>query len=313
MGNKKNRALRMTFSTTSHVCVLMGGWSSEREVSLMSGACILKALRNVGYQVSEIDVTRDVYDDLKRIKPDVVFNALHGTWGEDGCVQGLLETMKIPYTHSGVKSSALAMDKILSKRLYETIGIPCAPDKIVNSKDLFKVDPMPRPFVVKPYNDGSSVGVFIINENDNFSFEDEGPWQTAQSVMVEQYIPGRELTVSVMGDRPLCVTELIPKSGFYDYKAKYQDGMTDHVVPAQLTLGQTNYLMDLALKAHNILACRGVSRSDFRMDGDDIYILETNTQPGMTPFSLVPEQAKYMGMSFEDLVKWMVEDASCER
>ncbi|MBT5073162.1 MAG: D-alanine--D-alanine ligase [Kordiimonadaceae bacterium] len=296
-----------------HVCVLKGGWSSEREVSLVSGAAVANGLRDAGYQVSEIDVKPDISEVLKALKPDVVFNGLHGTWGEDGCVQGILETLKIPYTHSGVKASALAMDKILSKKLFKSVGIACAQDKIVSIKELFENEPMARPFVVKPYNDGSSVGVVIVMENDQFSEDQDGPWKNTDHLMVEKYIPGRELTVSVMGDRVLCVTELKPKKGFYDYKAKYQDGMTDHILPADLSEEHYNSLMEMALKAHNILGCRGVSRSDFRMDEDDTYILETNTQPGMTPLSLLPEQAKYSGIGFSELVTWMVEDASCER
>lgn len=297
----------------SHVCVLKGGWSSEREVSLVSGAAIAAGLREAGYDVTEVDVDRNIYSVLEDLKPDAVFNGLHGTWGEDGCVQGLLEIMNIPYTHSGVKASALAMDKILSKKLYQTVGIPCAEDKIVKCDDLFEQDPMQRPFVVKPYNDGSSVGVVIVAQGDEFHQEIDGPWKDTDQLMVEKYVPGRELTVSVMGDKALCVTELRPKKGFYDYKAKYQDGMTDHILPAELSDDQTEKLMKMALDAHNILGCRGVSRSDFRMDGEDIYILETNTQPGMTPLSLVPEQAKHLGMSFSELVHWMMEDASCGR
>lgn len=297
----------------NHICVLKGGWSNEREVSLVSGAAIAEGLREAEYDVTEIDVAPDIFNVLEDLKPDAVFNGLHGTWGEDGCVQGILETLKIPYTHSGVKASSLAMDKILSKKLFSASGIPCAEDKLVNRTDLFVSDPMDRPFVIKPYNDGSSVGVSIIHEGDVFSSEMEGPWQTTEMLMVERYIPGRELTVSVMGDKPLCVTELIPKAGFYDYKAKYQDGMTDHILPADLTSEQVEKLMTYSLEAHNLLGCRGVSRSDFRMDGDDIYILETNTQPGMTPLSLVPEQAKYIGMNFSELVSWIVEDASCNR
>jgi len=297
----------------SRVCVLKGGWSSERDVSLVSGAAIAEGLREAGYDVSEVDVGDDIYDVLRELKPDAVFNGLHGTWGEDGCVQGLLETLKIPYTHSGVKASALAMDKILSKKLFQSVGIPCAPDKIVSSSELFDHEPMARPFVVKPYNDGSSVGVVIVDEGDEFSAKQQGPWQSTDHLMVEKYIPGRELTVSVMGDKALCVTELRPKHGFYDYKAKYQDGMTDHILPADLSEDQTSKLKRMALDAHNILGCRGVSRSDFRMDGDNIYILETNTQPGMTSLSLVPEQAKHIGMSFCELVHWMMEDASCGR
>ncbi|MBT5766173.1 D-alanine--D-alanine ligase [Emcibacteraceae bacterium] len=296
-----------------HVCVLKGGWSSEREVSLVSGDAIAKGLRDAGYEVTEIDVQPDIYEVLKKLSPQAVFNGLHGTWGEDGCVQGVLETLKIPYTHSGVKSSALAMDKILSKKLFQSIGIPCAPDMVVKTNDLFSKEPMPRPFVVKPYNDGSSVGVVIVTDGDEFNQDMDGPWHDTENLMVEKYIPGRELTVSVLGDKALCVTELKPKAGFYDYKAKYQDGMTDHILPADLTPSQEENLKDMAEKAHEILGCRGVSRSDFRMDGEDIYILETNTQPGMTPLSLLPEQVLHMGISFSELVHRMMEDASCER
>lgn len=296
-----------------HVCVLKGGWSSEREVSLVSGDAIAKGLRDAGYEVTEIDAQPDIYEVLKKLSPQAVFNGLHGTWGEDGCVQGVLETLKIPYTHSGVKSSALAMDKILSKKLFQSIGIPCAPDMVVKTHDLFLKEPMPRPFVVKPYNDGSSVGVVIVTDGDEFNQDMDGPWHDTENLMVEKYIPGRELTVSVLGDKALCVTELKPKAGFYDYKAKYHDGMTDHLLPADLTPSQEENLKDMAEKAHEILGCRGVSRSDFRMDGEDIYILETNTQPGMTPLSLLPEQALHMGISFSELVHRMMEDASCER
>ncbi|MDG1020783.1 MAG: D-alanine--D-alanine ligase [Emcibacteraceae bacterium] len=296
-----------------HVCVLKGGWSSEREVSLVSGDAIAKGLRDAGYEVTEIDVQPDIYEVLKKLSPQAVFNGLHGTWGEDGCAQGVLETLKIPYTHSGVKSSALAMDKILSKKLFQSIGIPCAPDMVVKTNDLFSKEPMPRPFVVKPYNDGSSVGVVIVTDGDEFNQDMDGPWHDTENLMVEKYIPGRELTVSVLGDKALCVTELKPKAGFYDYKAKYQDGMTDHILPADLTPSQEENLKDMAEKAHEILGCRGVSRSDFRMDGEDIYILETNTQPGMTPLSLLPEQVLHMGISFSELVHRMMEDASCER
>lgn len=297
----------------NHVCVLKGGWSNERDVSLVSGTAIAAGLREAGYEVSEIDVDRNISSVLAQLKPDVVFNGLHGTWGEDGCVQGILETLEVPYTHSGVKASALAMDKILSKKLFQSIGIPCAPDKIINAEELFEAEPMERPFVVKPYNDGSSVGVVIVDKGDAFSMDQDGPWHGTSDLMVEKYIPGRELTVSVMGDKALGVTELKPKSGFYDYKAKYQDGMTDHILPADLSVERCELLKKMAIDAHRILGCRGVSRSDFRMDGNEIYILETNTQPGMTPLSLLPEQAKYLGISFSELVRWMVEDASCGR
>ncbi|MCF6214956.1 MAG: D-alanine--D-alanine ligase [Emcibacter sp.] len=301
-----------------HVAVLKGGWSVEREVSLVSGAAVAKALREINYDVSEIDVTADIAQDLAALKPDVVFNALHGRWGEDGCMQGLLEILQIPYSHSGVSASAMAMDKILSKKLFQTVGIPVAEDKIVTKSELFTADPLPRPFVVKPYNEGSSVGVVIVRGDDKFDQDMPGPWQDTDQVMVEKYLPGRELTVCVMDGKALAVTELKPRAGFYNYEAKYQAGKTDHIIPAQIDRRLTDLLMTYAEKAHNILGCRGVTRSDFRLDdgpgGDGTaYILEINTQPGMTPLSLVPEQAHHRGMTFTQLVSWMVEDASCGR
>ena len=303
---------------SKHVAVLMGGWSLERAVSLVSGAAVATALRDEGYRVSEIDVTRDIGQVLSKLKPDVVFNALHGRWGEDGCVQGLLEILDIPYSHSGVTASSTAMDKILAKRIFKSAGIPVAPDCIADRDTLFAHEPMARPFVVKPYNEGSSVGVVIVRPGDNFSPDRPGPWQDVDQVMVERYLPGRELTVSVMDGKAMTVTELKPRSGFYDYEAKYEDGMTDHIIPADLAPDMLDRIMNYAAQAHRILGCRGVTRSDFRLDdgpdGDGIpYILEINTQPGMTPLSLVPEQARHMGMTFEQLVCWMVEDASCGR
>ncbi len=303
---------------SKHVAVLMGGWSLERAVSLVSGAAVATALRDEGYRVSEIDVTRDIGQVLSKLKPDVVFNALHGRWGEDGCVQGLLEILDIPYSHSGVTASSTAMDKILAKKIFKSAGIPVALDCITGRDALFAHEPMARPFVVKPYNEGSSVGVVIVRPGDNFSPDRPGPWQDVHQVMVERYLPGRELTVSVMDGKAMTVTELKPRSGFYDYEAKYEDGMTDHIIPADLAPNMLDRIMNYAAQAHRILGCRGVTRSDFRLDdgpdGDGIpYILEINTQPGMTPLSLVPEQAQHMGMTFEQLVCWMVEDASCGR
>ncbi|VAV87943.1 D-alanine--D-alanine ligase [hydrothermal vent metagenome] len=303
---------------SKHVAVLMGGWSLERAVSLVSGAAVATALRDEGYRVSEIDVTRDIGQVLSKLKPDVVFNALHGRWGEDGCVQGLLEILDIPYSHSGVTASSTAMDKILAKRIFKSAGIPVAPDCITDRDTLFAHEPMARPFVVKPCNEGSSVGVVIVRPGDNFSPDRPGPWQDVDQVMVERYLPGRELTVSVMDGKAMTVTELKPRSGFYDYEAKYEDGKTDHIIPANLTPDMLDRIMGYAEQAHRILGCRGVTRSDFRLDdgpdGDGIpYILEINTQPGMTPLSLVPEQARHRGMTFEQLVCWMVEDASCGR
>ena len=303
---------------TKHIAVLKGGWSVEREVSLTSGAAVANALRDEGFQVTEIDASPEVAQQLMALKPDVVFNALHGRWGEDGCVQGLLEILNIPYTHSGVAASSVAMDKIQAKKLFKTVDIPCAEDRIVSKQELFSNDPLPRPFVVKPYNEGSSVGVIIVSSDYDLNPELPGPWQDTDKLMVEAYLPGREMTVSVMDGKALTVTELKPHDGFYNYEAKYQDGMTDHIIPAELDNQMLEQIMDYAVKAHNILGCRGVSRSDFRLDdgtdGDGIpYILEVNTQPGMTPLSLVPEQARHCGMTFGQLVRWMVEDASCGR
>ncbi len=303
---------------TRHVAVLKGGWSVEREVSLVSGQAVAEALRDQAYQVSEIDVTPDIAAVLADLKPDVVFNALHGRWGEDGCMQGILEILKIPYSHSGVAASAIAMNKILAKKIFRDVGIAVAPDCVISPQELFTADPLPRPFVVKPCNEGSSVGVVIVGSKDNFSPDQPGPWHDTDCLMVESYLPGRELTVSVMDGRALTVTELKPRSGFYDYDAKYQAGQTDHIIPAELNGGLLAKIMTLAEMAHKALGCRGVTRSDFRLDdgpdGDSIpYILEINTQPGMTPLSLVPEQAGYCGTGFGELVKWMVEDASCGR
>ncbi len=311
---------------TKYVAILKGGWSMEREVSLLSGSAVASALQKTGYKVVEIDVTPDIAAVLKELKPDVVFNALHGRWGEDGCLQGILETLQIPYTHSGVKASALAMDKVLSKKIFSLVGIPCAEDKTMTVDELFNadafgIDPMPRPFVVKPYNEGSSVGVVIVHEEMIFSRNDTGPWQDmlgSDILMIERYLKGRELTVAVVDGKALSVTELRPKDGFYDYEAKYSEGMTDHIIPAEIDSDMILILKSLAEQAHHALGCKGVTRSDFRLDdsegGDNIpYILEINTQPGMTALSLVPEQAQSLGQSFEELVSWMTEDASCHR
>ena len=304
----------------AHVAVIKGGWSAEREVSLVSGGAAAKALANRGYKVTEIDAGRDLSRQLSDLKPDVVFNALHGRWGEDGCIQGILEVLEIPYTHSGVMASAVAMNKPMAKRVCALAGVPVAEDKVVASKDLFRADPMPRPYVVKPLDEGSSVGVVILKPGDNsFSPDVDGPWRQNAEVMVERYIAGREVTCAVIGDRATRgVTELRPKRGFYDYEAKYSDGVTEHLIPAPVPADVYERVRDLALAAHRALGCRGVSRSDFRYDDTEggtgeLILLEVNTQPGMTPLSLVPEMAAYEGMSFEDLVVWMVEDASCRR
>jgi D-alanine-D-alanine ligase len=291
-----------------HVAVLKGGWSAEREVSLVSGAACAKALRELGYDVTEIDLQPDIAAVLSRVKPDVVFNALHGRFGEDGCVQGLLELMNIPYTHSGVLASSVAMDKPMAKRVFEAAGLRCPKGMVVNRETMFKGDPMPRPYVAKPANEGSSVGVKLVFENDGFFFTAEN-WQLGESVLVEEYISGREITVAVLNDRPLGVTEIRPKDGFYDYENKYTDGKTEHLCPAPLPPAKLEEVMQLAVTAHRALGCRGLSRSDFRYDEKEFYLLEINTQPGMTPLSLSPEIAAHAGISFNSLVQMLVEDA----
>ena len=294
-----------------HVAVLMGGWSSEREVSLVSGAAVAGALGRAGYQVTAIDVQRDVGALLTRLfpRPDVVFNALHGRFGEDGCVQGLLNILEIPYTHSGLLASALAMDKPTAKTLFRSAGIPVVDHKIVAGADFAAGDPLPRPYVVKPRNEGSSVGVHIVKSGDNAPPLDVSAWPHGATMMVEPFIPGRELTVAVMGDRALAVTEIASARSFYDYEAKYAPGGSTHKIPAPLAESVSTEAKSIAVRAHQALGCRGVSRADFRYDGRDLYLLEINTQPGMTPTSLVPEQAAYARISFEELCAWMVENA----
>ncbi len=301
----------------NRVAVIMGGWSSEREVSLSSGRGMAQAAREEGFDVVEIDVTRNVSQQLIDAKPDAVLNALHGPFGEDGCVQGLLEILEIPYSHSGVLASALAMDKAKSRGVYERVGLTVAQGGVYAKEDVAAEHVMDPPYVVKPIAEGSSFGVLIVPEGANRPPAEllDPKWGFGDSVLVEQFIPGRELTVSVMGDEALAVTEITTLRDYYDYSAKYEAGGSKHVVPAQLTEGVTQAALDAALVAHNALGCRGVSRSDFRYDEDknNLVILETNTQPGMTPTSLVPEQAAYKGISYEKLVRWMIEDASCHR
>lgn len=296
------------------VAVLMGGWSAEREVSLVSGAACAEALRALGFEVTAIDVQRDMRGliDLLTPRPDVVFNALHGRYGEDGCIQGLLNMLALPYTHSGMLASALAMDKPMAKRLFADAGIPVAEHAVCDPRTLAEGAAIAPPFVVKPLNEGSSVGVHIVRAGDNYDPFADGDWPYGSQVMVEQFIPGRELTVAVMGERPLAVTEITTARGFYDYDAKYADGGSFHVVPAEIPGDLYDECLRLALAAHRALGCRGVSRADLRCDGRSLYMLEVNTQPGMTPTSLVPEQAAYAGLSFEALVGWMVENAACD-
>lgn len=304
----------MSSRTQARIAVLMGGRSAEREVSLVSGRECAAALRGEGYEVIEVDSGPDLAAVLTSAKPDVVFNALHGRWGEDGCVQGILEWLGIPYTHSGVLASALAMDKARAKQVFAAAGLPVAESRLCRKAEVRGSHPIEPPYVVKPFNEGSSVGVYLVHERAN------GPALIADDMpeilMVEQYIPGRELTASVMGDRALAVTDIITE-GWYDYHAKYSAGGSRHVVPAEVPAEITEACLDYALRAHRALGCRGVSRTDFRWDEArglaGLYLLETNTQPGMTPTSLAPEQAAALGISFGALVRWMVEDASCNR
>ncbi|HHZ76158.1 MAG: D-alanine--D-alanine ligase B [Alphaproteobacteria bacterium MarineAlpha3_Bin6] len=296
-----------------HVAVLMGGWSKEREVSLVSGAAVATALKDTGFQVTEIDVHQDAAALLSQLYPipDKVFNALHGRFGEDGCVQGFLNILGVPYTHSGVLASALAMDKPMSKRVFKEVGITVADHQILTREQLSQTVFGSKPHVIKPLNEGSSVGVNIIFEGDSYT-PTEKEWPFGSHVMAEQYISGRELTVAVMGERALGVTEIKTGHLFYDYDAKYSDGGSIHQVPAQLPQDIYDEAMRISVLAHKTLGCRGISRADMRYDGKDLYLLEVNTQPGMTPTSLVPEQASYANISFENLVVWLVEHAECD-
>ena len=302
-----------------HVVVLMGGWSSEREVSLTSGRGVASALRERGWsKVTELDMERDVAARLAELMPDVVFNALHGTPGEDGTVQGMMDLMGLRYTHSGLETSVIAIDKELTKMVLVPHGIQMPGGRIVTSQSLHQEDPIPRPYVVKPVNEGSSVGVAIVTENGNYGNpigrDVPGPWTEFDELLAEPFIKGRELTVAVLAGDPLAVTELKPTAGFYDYAAKYTDGLTVHECPAQNPRGEiAAAMMDMAARAHSLLGCGGASRSDFRWDDEQgtagIYLLEVNSQPGMTPLSLVPEQARLKGISYGALVERLIEEA----
>jgi len=305
---------------SKHVAVLMGGWSSEREVSLVSGAGVAKALQEKGYKVRAIDVQRDLAGLITNLtalpKVDVVFNALHGRGGEDGCIQGVLEFLNMPYTHSGVLASAVAMDKPLTRKLAGLAGVPVANGLVAHRTEVQARDVLPPPYVVKPTNEGSSVGVRIVQKHDNYTILAEDSWIYGEEVLVEEYIRGHELTVAVMGDKALNVTELTPHSGFYDYTNKYTGGMTDHVIPAKVPEEIRQKAMEYAVTMHKALGCNGVSRSDFRWDDErpgttGLFFLEVNTQPGLTPLSLVPEQANHEGISYADLCAWLVERAKC--
>ena len=300
-----------------HIAVLMGGWSAEREVSLSSGNGIADALEKNGHKVTRVDMDRNVAQVLTAIRPDVVFNALHGVPGEDGSVQGMLDLMQIPYTHSGLATSVIAIDKELTKQQLVPAGIPMPKGKIVSSASLYEADPLPRPYVLKPVNEGSSVGVAIVTDDSNYGNpigrDVTGPWQEFDELLAEPFIKGRELTTAVLGGKALCVTELKTAQGFYDYAAKYTEGLTQHVCPAEIPAEIEKLCLDYALRAHQVLGCKGTSRTDFRWDDEQgaagLFVLETNTQPGMTPLSLVPEQAKQAGISYEQLVEIIVREA----
>jgi D-alanine-D-alanine ligase len=307
------------FVKFKRIAVLKGGWSAEREVSMNSGAACAKALRAKGYDVVEIDAGRDLAARLAETRPDAVFNALHGQWGEDGCVQGLLEVMGIPFTHSGVLASSLAMDKQRTKLVLKGAGVPSPEGRVMSRFAAAGGHAMEPPYVIKPNAQGSSVGVHIIRKGDNRPPSElaSEKWALGDEVLVEKFIPGRELTVAVMGERALCVTEITTDLAFYDYEAKYAAGGSRHILPAPVPAKIAERCLDLALKAHQALGCRGVTRSDFRYDetakGEQVYFLEINTQPGMTGTSLTPEQAAHCGVSFPDLCHWLIEDASCLR
>jgi len=303
-----------------HVAVLKGGWSHEREVSLRSGAACAQALRAAGYEVTEIDVGRDIAQVLADLRPDVAFNALHGRFGEDGTIQGLLEILDIAYTHSGVLASSLAMDKHQAKVMFKAAGIPVTDHVIASRAEIARGHVMAPPYVVKPVRDGSSVNVFIVREGTEHAPQEilREDWDGEDDLMVERYIPGRELTCAVMGDVALGVTEIVTDLSFYNYEAKYRAGGSHHVLPAEVSPNIYEKVRNMSLKAHAALGCRGVTRADFRYDprgGDDgeLVCLEINTQPGMTETSLVPELAAHAGHDFPELVAWMVEDASCNR
>jgi D-alanine-D-alanine ligase len=304
--------------TTKHVAVLMGGWSAEREVSLRSGRACSEALTRLGYGVTNIDVTPQIATALGSAKPDVALNVLHGRPGEDGTLQGILEILGIPYTHSGVLASAVAMRKDFAKTLFRAADVPVAEDLLAPRAEAAKSHLMPPPYVIKPIAEGSSVGVFIVTEAHPHPPQElyRDDWPFGETVMIERYVPGKELTCAVLGDRALDVIEIVPSTRFYDYEAKYAAGGSKHLLPAQILPNVYQEVRRLTLAAHNALGCRGVSRADFRYDDrgtGELVCLEVNTQPGMTETSLVPELAAYAGITFDELVRWMVQDASTNR
>jgi D-alanine-D-alanine ligase len=302
----------------TRVAVLYGGMSAEREVSLSSGEQVIIALRAAGFDVTPIEVGTDLSAVIAALnpKPDAVFNALHGRFGEDGAIQGVLDWLAIPYTHSGVRASALAMDKLAAKAIFASAGLPVPRGRPVPIDELEAADPMPRPYVVKPINEGSSVGVHIVRAGDNRRGEIARGWRFGKAALVEEFIPGRELTVAVLGDRALAVTDIRATHSFYDYESKYAPGGSFHVIPAEVHASAYTQAMDIAVAAHRALGCRGASRADFRYDDTEgepgrLVLLEVNTQPGLTPTSLLPEQAAHIGMDFPALCAWMVEQAAC--
>lgn len=320
-GNASRDETEIMANKYHHVAVLMGGWSAEREVSLNSGAACANALEGAGYRVTSIDVDRDVAAKLAALRPDACFNALHGKGGEDGCIQGILETLQIPYTHSGVLASALAMDKARAKIAFKAAGVPVAGGIVASPAQAARAHLMPPPYVIKPVTEGSSVGVYIVREDQAHPPQElTRPDWAYGDVLVERYIGGRELTCAVIGHRSLDIIEILPAEGlgFYDYEAKYAKGGSRHILPAQISPEIYEFIQKLALDAHNALGCRGVSRADFRLDDraegtGELVCLEVNTQPGMTATSLVPELAAHAGLGFGELVQWIVEDASCDR
>jgi D-alanine-D-alanine ligase len=306
---------------SKHVAVLMGGWSSEREISLRSGNACAKALEGEGFRVSRVDVQRDIAEVLTQLKPDVAFNALHGPAGEDGSIQGVLEILRIPYTHSGVLASALAMNKQMAKLVMAAAGVPVPEGKVVSRLEAAKAHVLPPPYVLKPIAEGSSYGVFIVREGQAHPPQElaREDWPYGEELLAEKFIPGRELTCAVMGDKALGVIDIrAADGGWYDFNAKYSKGGSIHILPAEIKGNIYLRIQELALRAHKALGCRGVSRSDFRYDDlpggtGEVAVLEVNTQPGMTETSLVPELAAYAGYSFGELVRWMVDDASLDR
>jgi len=303
-----------------HVAVLMGGWSAEREVSLRSGKACADALERSGYKVSRVDVNRDIAATLRALKPDAALNVLHGRPGEDGTLQGMLEVLGIPYSHSGVLASALAMQKEIAKTVLKAAGVPVPRGMVVSRKEAAKQHALPLPYVIKPVAEGSSVGVFLVREDHKHPPQEltRPDWTFGELVLVEPYIPGKELTCAVMGDQPLGVIEIVPTVKFYDYEAKYAPGGSKHLLPAPIGAEVYREVQQIALSAHRALGCRGVTRADFRYDDGlagtkGLFCLEVNTQPGMTETSLVPEMAQHAGVSFDELVRWMVEDASLDR